>query len=76
MRERFRKVFCNVLTYVSCREYYRIPLSAQLCCESRWHHEWLIYSPLTENNSVKGVFIYTLDGNKLRRKYDNFAEFK
>ena len=31
------RVFCDVLAYVSCRGYVGILLSAQLCCESRWH---------------------------------------
>jgi len=34
----FHRVFCNVLTYVSCREYGSIPQSARLSRESRWHH--------------------------------------
>ena len=64
-----RRVFCNVLAYVSCRRYAGISQRVQeQSCEARWHRGsvdspltvqsvclGLIFMPLT---AVKGVFYF------------------
>ena len=54
------RVFCNVMAYVSCREYAKYSAKcAAICRKSGWHREF--YSSLTELGSV-GDFLFLKEG--------------
>ena len=53
----YRRVFCNVRAYVSCREYVSIPQSVRRFAANQGGTTDF-YSSLTEDSSVKGVFVF------------------
>ena len=58
----YNGVSCDVMTYVSSREYVSISQRLWLCHKLRWHHGY-IYSSLT-GLTVEGGFFYSLKERK------------